>query len=598
MTFLKKAIFLLLFLALFFSTLSAKDVRVKKVLIIPFSINTPENATEYLKNAIFDMLSSRLFCKEEVEVIDKYQSKRIIGKVDTKNMTKKLAIALGKKAGADFVIYGSVTKIGQGTSIDARVVETRNGEIVSYVYETGARLDEIVPKIDMLAKEINHKVFGKEIPKEQFAYYTYPPPNYVPPPYHYPTYGTKASPPKEKNPYRREKSLNQPRGVPVVVKEKIKKSKKVEVHKGVPIGGKLSKGRVWASKKGIWVSQSFSHLFKGMDIGDVNNDGKNEIVLVDDKSVYVYQKQGQGLKLLAKLETEGLAKLLGVDVADINENGTPEIFVTSISKDILNSFVIEYRNGKFKKIATNIPYFLRVVETPNGKKKLFGQELSLGGNCFMKPKFFGKIYELSYNGGKYTKTGKSLGDLFGYPVYSFAMADFDGDGNIEIATIDGDEKLRLLTTNGKETIWRSKENFGLSNNFVDFHEESPAPETTKGDKGNPNKRMYLTPRLLSYDLDGDGVPELITVRNRSSTGKILERARIFDRSEIYDLYWNGYTMAINWNLEDINGYVADFQIKDFDNDGKADFVLTVNQSGQGIISFLRKKSFIVVYKMG
>ena len=45
------------------------------------------------------------------------------------------------------------------------------------------------------------------------------------------------------------------------------------------------------NRKEFWMSQKFSTEFKGMDIGDVNGDGLNEVVAIDKHNVYIYQKQ-------------------------------------------------------------------------------------------------------------------------------------------------------------------------------------------------------------------------------------------------------------------------------------------------------------------
>jgi hypothetical protein len=53
-------------------------------------------------------------------------------------------------------------------------------------------------------------------------------------------------------------------------------------------------------------------------------------------------------------------------------------------------------------------------------------------------------------------------------------------------------------------------------------------------------------------------------------------------------------MAENWHTKKINGYVADYAIKDVDNDGKPEIVLALVQS---VGMTLSDRSVIVVYKM-
>jgi len=62
--------------------------------------------------------------------------------------------------------------------------------------------------------------------------------------------------------------------------------------------------------------------------------------------------------------------------------------------------------------------------------------------------------------------------------------------------------------------------------------------------------------------------------------------------EIYDLEWDGSKLAENWKTKEINGYIADYQLKDLDNDGKNEIVLALVLS-VGVT--LQEKSVIVVY---
>ena len=77
------------------------------------------------------------------------------------------------------------------------------------------------------------------------------------------------------------------------------------------------------NRKEFWMSQKIPTEFKGMDIGDVNNDGLNEIVAIDKNNVYIYQKAEKELKLLEKIKGNSYDNYIAVDVADINKDGIP-----------------------------------------------------------------------------------------------------------------------------------------------------------------------------------------------------------------------------------------------------------------------------------
>ncbi len=159
-------------------------------------------------------------------------------------------------------------------------------------------------------------------------------------------------------------------------------------------------------RKGFWMSPKFSTEFKGLDVGDVNGDGLNEIVVIDNNSVYIYQKEGNELKLLKKISGGTFETYYGVDVADINGNGIPEIFVTNINRTTVESFVIEYRNGNYEVIASKLPYLFRVINT-TGTPRLLGQVLTRHDHQNQFP-FINPIYVMSWENGKYVEREKAM----------------------------------------------------------------------------------------------------------------------------------------------------------------------------------------------
>ena len=62
------------------------------------------------------------------------------------------------------------------------------------------------------------------------------------------------------------------------------------------------------------------------------------------------------------------------------------------------------------------------------------------------------------------------------------------------------------------------------------------------------------------------------------------------------MIWNGTAVGMveNWRTKKINGYVADYQFKDIDNDGENEIVLALVLSVGGTIS---ERSVIVAYSL-
>ncbi len=51
----------------------------------------------------------------------------------------------------------------------------------------------------------------------------------------------------------------------------------------------------------FWRSQNFPFQIIGMGIGDLDGDGKNEVVMIDDENLYIYSWENE-FKLIKKIE--------------------------------------------------------------------------------------------------------------------------------------------------------------------------------------------------------------------------------------------------------------------------------------------------------
>jgi hypothetical protein len=347
------------------------------------------------------------------------------------------------------------------------------------------------------------------------------------------------------------------------------------------------------NRKDFWMSQTIPTEFKGMDIGDVNNDGLNEVVVIDKNNIYIYQKAGNELKLLEKISGKPYDNYIAIDVADINKDGKKQIFVTSLNDTLLDSFVLEFKDGKYVKIASDIRWFLRVIDTSSGIPLLLGQDYGSD-----KP-FNTPIYEIVWKDGKYVPDQKMKIPL-GLSIYGLTIDDLGIGGGEKIFALDELDYLYIIDkTNtplsrlssfgfaSDKLIWRSDDVYGGSNNYFENVDKRNAND-------NKEKFAYVNLRVLTYDTNKDGKKELIIVKNLSSVGNILKHFKLFTSSEIYNLEWDGMGMAENWRTKKINGYVADYCIKDIDNDGKPEIVLALVQS---VGVSLRDRSVIVIYKL-
>jgi len=557
---------LIIFMLLIFLCGSLWAKEKKMIAVLPFSVHSSENI-DYVRQGVWDMLSSRISVADKIEVISKDATLDILKQAGTKELTLTDVYGLGKKMNVDYVVWGSITKIGNSLSIDGKLVDIAAYKSTVSIFSQSQGMDDVIPKINDFAQRIDQHILG--IAPSSFG----PAPTYAQSP------STQGKTPQS--------------------------SRESEIISGM----RTSKKGTLTSfinpdfintpepiiRKDFWMSQKFPSEFKGMDIGDVNGDGLNEVVMIDSRNVMIYQKKNRDLVLIEKIPGKSGDNYLSVDVADINNNGLKEIIVTNLPGNSLESFIIEFRNGSFVPTATKLPWFLRVIES-SSVPVLLGQRRGFD-TAFSTP-----IYQIVWEDGQY-KEGKKMKIPVGLSVYGLAMDSLTASGSEKIIAIDENDYLNIYSQTDKplvklqafggsdDHLWRSDDVYGGSNNSIEM---TALYGTSSINQDRTDKNAYINHRILTYSVGREGKKGIIIVKNISAAARLFKNVKAFSSSELYDFEWDGLGLLENWKTRKINGYVADYQLKDIDNDGEKEIVLAlVLASGQ----FVTNSSVIVVYKL-
>jgi len=552
-----------LFLIVSVQPLWAKDRNT--VAVLPFSIHSAENI-DYVRQGIGDMLASRISVNEKIDVIGKESVLAALQETAGRELALADAYTLGKKLNADFVVWGSITKIGNSLSIDGNLVDIAASKTAVNIFAQCPTMDEVIPKINDFAQRIDTHILGG-LPQAS-------------------------------------ESPSVPKEIIVSRQPSPQATREAEIISGMR-GGR--KGTYTSSinpdfinaaqplnRNTFWKSQEFSNEFRGMDIGDVNGDGLNETIMIDPHNVFIYQKKGDEFKLIQQIPGKSYDNYVSLDVADINANGIKEIIVSSYTGQQVDSFIMEFRNGKFEKIASGLPWFMRVIDNGSGIPLLLGQRRG-----FDKP-FENPIYEIVYQNGEY-REGRKMRIPQGLSVYGLTLDKLSSSGAEKIVALNDYDYLCVFEQTDKplsrvavfggsnEFIWKSEDVFGGSNTII---EPMSTPSGQK--RGDIPENTYINLRILTYDTNNDGKREVIIVKNLSSSGRMFQSIKLFTSAEVYNLEWDGMGMVENWRTKKISGYVADYQFKDIDNDGENEVVLALVLSVGGAI---KDRSVIVAYKL-
>jgi TolB-like protein len=528
--------------------LSTSYASVQRLAVIPFQVNAEKDLT-YLKRGIVDMLSSRLAHEETLIVISREETAKVLESVSSPmNINKARQVAA--KLGADYIIFGSLTLFGQNVSLDAQLTDVAGLKQPLRFSRQGTGVDSIIPGIDEFAAQINENVFGRKTTTTarrpaatQQA----------------PAYDARTHPEKLFGSGAMDDSVAQ----------------------GDAPNTSFILGAGQRKTKDFWKSQNINERITGIAVGDTDQDGQKETVVLTAHGVDIYRFAQKRFVRVAQISKNSRNPYISVDVADINANGYPEIFVSALSAqhNQARSFVLEFDGTAYKKIVAESSWYYRVIN-PKGIPVLFGQRQASGRYPYGK-----KVVEMTWQAGEYVAT-RSIRLSTPTNLMGFAAGDIVNDqGEIFVGYTDTD-RLFISDTSGKHS-WKSESIYGgnLTHFKLDIDELGPI-----------ENRKYLPMRLLLADLDNDGRLEIITAVNKDMAGRRLQTFRDFKSGWVESLTWDQIGLNTNWKTRNIAGRISDYTIGDFDNDGLPELVVSVVLQ-EGDVFGTKPKSTVIAFDL-
>ncbi len=513
----------------------------KKVAVFPFSMNSSQDLG-FLQNGLFSMLSSRLSDPGKVDVLDRETVDRFLAQAKESDATKgalneSKARIIGANMGVDYILFGSLTHFGESVSLDASMVDIAGKKQTLSFFEQSNNMGDVIPLVNSFAGDINQKVFNRNISNELYA---------------------KPAPQEQAAPG----SLQYAGG-------------------GAVVGGGIM-AMQQGGRQGFSTHLKFDGIIGAMATGDLNNDGQVQVVTATDSNLIIYGLKGNRLAETQKLEFSDTNRIVSLDIADINKNGYPEIFVTSLTihKDGLQSFVVEYDGTAYVTQDEDEACYYRVIKTPDNTDLLLRQDKG-------KSPFEGRVHTMMASGKNYTKE-KRIRLPRNTSVLALARGPVTAKDAREYVMIN--EHGRLVVANdGGSAEWESTEKYGLTGHFWLM----PRNDTD----ASYRERVYLHPRIKFQDVNADGKPELLVVKNNEIGGGAFGRYKRFKDSHIEMLSWNGIAMAPVFQTPSIHGWISDFAVADLDGDGVDELMVSVVTQSKITIISKDKASSIISYKL-
>jgi hypothetical protein len=240
-------------------------------------------------------------------------------------------------------------------------------------------------------------------------------------------------------------------------------------------------------------------------LSDTDLDGKRELVAAYPDAIAVYRVEGDELREKARIPDAGPG-LFHVDVADVTRNGVADIVAVRYTDGMSHSDIWRFDGKEYRKISSDLPYFLRTADLGLEGIVLLGQASDPA------IVYRGPIFRVSVDRDGKTSVkdrDRPLPLPEGTFLYGFTSLR-KGKGVRYAALTD-----RYLDEEGKE-VW------------VGLDAVSGTEITLPG----IDRRVQIPGRMAAADLDGDGTDELVVLNDLVAAGTYFESLRVFAEAEI------------------------------------------------------------------
>ena len=324
----------------------------------------------------------------------------------------------------------------------------------------------------------------------------------------------------------------------------------------------------------------------GMEVADINGDGKNEILLLNDNTLNAYVwRDGNRLVEIGSYRLP--ASMKAVLARHFKQDGKNYVILKSDTSAY--SQVLQFSQGKFSIVARNVRRYLNVAKIP----PLYAPTLIMQDSDRSKV-VSGPVYEGRIRGDEVVRGGKLANLPSQATVFNFSWIPADkGKRGDHLALIAENETLLTFDSRGNR-LAGTEDTYSGSSVYVEG--DRGIGSLSSSGESSDAVLYYVPMRMPVVDLDRDGRYELITNKPVTAAGKLFTNYRTYPQGEIHALLWNGMGMELLWKTRRIKGTVCDVAVADVNNNGKLDLVVSVN-SYAGLASGIKTRSAVYLYPL-
>lgn len=404
------------------------------------------------------------------------------------------------EASADLSVVGAYIAFGKVFSLDANLKD-RTGKIIGRAFEQGDSSDDIIPAVTRLAQKVSAQL-------------------------------TKAEP----SPASAQPAVQKPATIPAPPALPAQVERPAPQAAAQPASDIIRPEAISRAGESGMIGQRLDGAMVALAVGKSLANGERELFMALEREIRLY-RQGKGLTLLAS--EKGFSaddKIIGIEAADLDGDGTLELYVTRLKGEELASQVWVVENGKFKLLADGLPYFFRTLEW-NGSPRLYAQQMGRDED------FFNGVSEVVRKGSGFELKNPVKLPRFGTIYNVNFMTDKEGRRLVVMLHLDG--YLTVSDDKGEE-LWRSNDRFGGSEAYFSREDQQNVRVT-----GELYRKIFLEQRIV-VTKGGD----IIVPKNDGFW--VVGNSRSFSKNSVYSFSWNGAALEERWHTKLSQNYLADY----------------------------------------
>ncbi len=247
------------------------------------------------------------------------------------------------------------------------------------------------------------------------------------------------------------------------------------------------------------------------DIGDVDRDGRPEIVYLTPTTLFITKYRSAGAW---KYEYKGFGRILNFS---LGPRGWIALNVY-VDKEGMRSQLLRFYQGRFEVKVKDINLILGFFDFDGD-----GVRETLLGQTYDLEDFFGMpVFELRPKRGGGLEYHRRVKVPLNFKILGAAFADLDGDGEREIISMDNAHKLCVFR--GTKSLWKSNRKVGGSVYAI---------LVSTGRSSRSYKRAIAAEvEPVVRDINGDGREEVLVVVNKSAHRDLLPGIPAYESGEV------------------------------------------------------------------